>query len=64
MSVPILSSEWLIWAMFAGGAVVVVLLTVAIALLSRDSHRTPQHHAQVSPPSPDAEAATKEHALV
>jgi hypothetical protein len=64
MSVPVISSAWLIWAIFAGGAVVVVLLTVAIAFLTKDSNRKPRRGVQAPPTSPAAEVPANEHALV
>jgi hypothetical protein len=68
MPVPIVLSgsiaPWpVICAMYAGGAVVVVLLTIAIALLTRDSRSMPRHRGQAGPPAYNAEAPA-EHVLV
>jgi hypothetical protein len=65
MFLPSVIVAWqLVAAVFGCGAVLVILLTVAVALLTRDVHPTPRHRAHVPPPATRQEARVDEHVLV
>jgi len=62
---PTVIVPWqLVASVFGSGAVLVILLTVAIALLTRDSHPRRRHRAHVQPPSTTAQASADERVLV
>jgi hypothetical protein len=62
---PTVIVPWqLVASVFGIGAVLVIMLTVAIALLTKDSHPRPRHRAHVQSPSTTAEVSAKEHVLV
>jgi hypothetical protein len=62
---PTVIVPWqLVAGIFGSGAVLVILLTVAIALLTRDSRHTPRHRGHFAAPSPSRPAPADEHVLV